>query len=214
MYCGAIHSDRIVDLAPSPASSGAKAPGPVDRHCRGELKPRLTGVTENNEASDRRVSRSTGVTPIEHQHGGAIMKKLSERLSELAVRAKNTEDVIAATRSKDRARLDAQQSVLKASIATASADAKGRASAAKDSARGQWGEARSSVEQRFETMRADADERRVERGIKKAEHHAEAAEQDAADAIDFALYVLDQAEYALIAAAIARADADDLALQS
>jgi hypothetical protein len=60
-------------------------------------------------------------------------------------------------------------------------------------------------------MRTNADARRVETGIKQAEHHAQAAELDAVDAVEFALHVMNQAQYAVIDAAIARADADDLA---
>ena len=46
--------------------------------------------------------------------------------------------------------------------------------------------------------------------MNKAERRAQDAEQDAADAIAFAVYVLDQAEYAVVDAAICRAAADDL----
>jgi hypothetical protein len=54
-------------------------------------------------------------------------------------------------------------------------------------------------------MRQKADELRAEKDIKKAEQHAEQAEQDTAAAIELAIYVLDQAEYAIVDAAIARA---------
>jgi len=76
-----------------------------------------------------------------------------------------------------------------------------------------WSDTRSSVDVRFATMRAEADERRAEKDIKKAEHHDELAEQDAADAIDWAPYVVDQADYAEVDAVIARV-ADDLALNT
>ena len=51
-----------------------------------------------------------------------------------------------------------------------------------------------------------------EHDLKKAEHRADRAEQDAADAIDFALYAVDQVEWLVIDAALARADADDAAM--
>jgi hypothetical protein len=146
------------------------------------------------------------------QKEGTLMKALSEQLSELSVRSKRTEDVIAATRKKDRAKLETQRAALRTSIATETSAAKDRASAAKNNARAQWSDARTSVEKRFTTLRANADARRAEKGVKRAEHHAEAAELDAVAAVDFALYVLDQAEYAVIDAALARADADDLAM--
>jgi hypothetical protein len=47
-----------------------------------------------------------------------------------------------------------------------------------------WSDTRSSADAQFTTMRAQAAQRRAEKDIKKAEHHAELGEQDAADAID------------------------------
>ncbi|MCU1657423.1 MAG: hypothetical protein JWO57_2079 [Pseudonocardiales bacterium] len=140
------------------------------------------------------------------------MKALSDQLTDLAARSKKTEDVVAAAREKNRARLESQRDKLKTSIADGNAKAKERASSAEASTHEWWNDTRSSVDARFATMRAEADERRTEKDIKKAEHHADQSEQDAADAIDWALYVLDQAEYAVIDAVMARADADDLAL--
>jgi hypothetical protein len=138
---------------------------------------------------------------------GSTMKPLSEQLTDLAARSKNTEDVIAAAQEKNRARLESQRDELKASIAAGNAQARQRAEADEAKTQQWWNDIRSSVDAQFTTMRAEADERRTERGIKKAERHAEQAEQDAADAIDWALYFLYQAEYS------AR-NADDLALNA
>jgi hypothetical protein len=143
---------------------------------------------------------------------GPTMKPLSEQLTDLAARSKNTEDVVAAAQEKNRARLESQRDKLKTSIAAGTADAQKRVAADESKTQQWWNDTRSSVDARFAAMRAEADERRTEKDIKKAERHAEQAEQDAADAIDWAVYVLDQAEYSVIDAVIARADADDLAL--
>jgi hypothetical protein len=140
------------------------------------------------------------------------MKALSAQLTDLAARSKKTEDVVAAAKEKNRARLESQRDQLKTSIADRNARAKARAASTEAKSQQWWTDTRSSVDARFATMRAEADERRTEKDIKKAEHHAEQAEQDAVDAIDWAIYILDQAEYAVIDAVIARADADDLAL--
>jgi hypothetical protein len=139
------------------------------------------------------------------------MKALSEQLTGLAARSKDTEDVVAAAQEKNRARLESQRDKLKTSIAAGNANAEKRASADEAKTQQWWNDTRASVDARFAAMRAEADERRTEKDIKKAERHANHAEQDAADAIDWALYVLDQAEYSVIDAVIARADADDLA---
>jgi hypothetical protein len=142
------------------------------------------------------------------------MKPLSDQLTDLAARAKSTEDVLAAAQERNRVRLESQRDSLKASIAAGNAEAQQRAAADEAKTQQWWNDIRSSVDAQFATMRAEADERRAEKDIKKAERHAEQAEQDAADAIDWALYFLDQAEYSAIDAVLARADADDLALNA
>jgi phage shock protein A len=186
-------------------------------------------VVENSISAHR--ARSTGI-PAEQdppspclalnlEEGTTTMKALSEQLSDLSVRAKQTEDAIEATREKNRetreknrAKLDARRDELKKSIAAERTKAKKRASARVDTAHAQWNDARNSVEQRFAKLKSNAEERHAERNAKHAEKHAERAEEDAADAVEFALYVLDEAEYALIDAAIARSEADELALSS
>jgi hypothetical protein len=140
------------------------------------------------------------------------MKALSEQLSDLAARSKKTEDVVAAARENNRAKLESQRDRLKNAIADGDAKAQARAAAAETKRQQWWSDTRSSVDARFTAMHAEADLRRTEKDVKKAERHAEQAEQDAADAIDWALFVLDQAEYAAIDAVMARAEADDLAL--
>jgi DNA helicase IV len=131
------------------------------------------------------------------------MKPLSEQLGKLADRAKKTQDTASEAREHNREKLEMQRTDLKNSIAERNAKAEER-----------WNDTRSSMDQWFATKRAAAEERRTERDIKKAQTNADMAEQDAADAIDIALYVLDQAEFAVIDAVIARTDADELASTS
>jgi hypothetical protein len=140
------------------------------------------------------------------------MKTLTEQLSDLSDRANKTKDVVAAAREKNRAKLESERVKLTTSIAEGNARAGQHIATAKGNVEARWNDTRSSVDQWFSTIRTDAEERRTERGIKKADHHADLAEQDAAYAIDLALYVLDQAEYAVVEAVIARADADDMAM--
>jgi hypothetical protein len=142
------------------------------------------------------------------------MKALSEQLSELSERAKRTEDLVAAARQKDRAQLEAQRAKVTGSLAAAKASADQSAANAKDKVGGWWSKTRSSVDERFAGIHAKADKRQTEHDAKRAEHHAEQSEQDASDAVEFALYVLDEAECAVIDAAIARTDADALAAGS
>jgi hypothetical protein len=150
------------------------------------------------------------------------MKPLSEQLTELSERARKVEDVVGAAREKNRAQLEAQRHELKSSVeqakseaaedlAAARADMTTDVAEARARMKAQWDAVRSSVDQRFAAMRADADERRKERDVRKMQHHADVAEQEAADAINLALYVIDEAEYAIVDAVLAREDAEKLA---
>jgi hypothetical protein len=136
---------------------------------------------------------------------------LSKQLSELSAQAKKLEDFLASAQTKNRAALDSHREQLKARISDSKARAEAKGAAAEDKAQSWWAETRSSIDNRFATLRAERDEHHAERDLKKAEWQADAAEQDAADAVEFAIEVLDQAEYAVVDALLARADADDLA---
>jgi hypothetical protein len=77
------------------------------------------------------------------------MKALSEQLTDLAARSKKTEDVVAAAREKNRAKLESQRDKLKTSIADGNAKAHERAASAEAKTQQWWSEARSSVDARF-----------------------------------------------------------------
>jgi hypothetical protein len=139
------------------------------------------------------------------------MKQLSDQLTELAARAKQAEDFVNGARSKNRAYLDSQRETLKASIDGSKAKVAAGATAAQAEAESWWGGTRSAIEDRFASLRAEHDEHRAERDLKKAENRADDAEQDAEYAVDFAISMLDQAEYLVADAVIARAEADDVA---
>ena len=139
------------------------------------------------------------------------MTSMSEQLNMLSDRTKVVEGVVTAAQQGDRDRLEAERAALQGSLAAARESASREVDQARAAAQESWNSMRTSVEQRFAEMRAAADERRTERNLHRAERRADLAEQDAADAIGFALYVLDQAQYAIIDAVSARADADELA---
>ena len=74
-----------------------------------------------------------------------------------------------------------------------------------------WQTLRSSVDDRFDELSRDTERRRAKAGVRKAERAARRAEEDAAPRVGVALFVLDRAEYAVIEAALARANADEAA---
>lgn len=139
------------------------------------------------------------------------MKPLSEQLSDLAERAKKSEDFVNGARAKNRAFLDDTRATLKTSIADGNAQLNADAAAVADETRSWWNETRQSIDARIAELRAERDDHRAARTLKRAERHAEDAEQDAAYAVEFALAMVDEAEYAVADAVLARIDADELA---
>jgi hypothetical protein len=140
------------------------------------------------------------------------MKPLSDQLTDLAARAKRSEDFVNAARAKNRAYLDDQRETLKKSIATGKAQMDADAAAEQDKIHGWWSEARQSIDARVAGLRAERDDRHAAHDLKKADRRADDAEEDAAYAVDLALQMLDEAEYAVAEAVLARLDADELAV--
>jgi phage shock protein A len=63
----------------------------------------------------------------------------------------------------------------------------------------------------LDEVRARIERRQSEHELHRAQRQAEAAEEDAADAVAAAEYFLNVAEYSVVDAALARMAADDLA---
>ncbi len=138
------------------------------------------------------------------------MKPLSEQLQDLAQRAKKIEDSASAARKKNQAELESRLNQLNSEIQSAGQKIETSAADAKGNVRSGWADIKGRIEERLTATRTKLQERKAERDVNKSERRAQEAEDDAASAIAFAVYVLDQAEYAVVDAALARVAADDL----
>jgi hypothetical protein len=135
---------------------------------------------------------------------------LSEQLSALSAKAKETEDTATAAREKNRAELDEQKAALKVSIdagekkiAADAADDQGKLASWKD-------DALASVKAKLAAARVQGEAYHAAVDAKKAQAQAEQAEKYASQVIDLVLNLLDEAQYAVIDAAAARTAADAL----
>jgi hypothetical protein len=133
---------------------------------------------------------------------------LSDALINLGNQAKELEDSAAGARQENEAKLRARTNELRTSIAEAKSnmDTKVDEKSAEISSR--WKQMQTSVADGFESLRNQAEARRADRAVARAERTAENAEFDAEVAVTFAVYALQEAEYYVLAAAVARADAD------
>ena len=139
------------------------------------------------------------------------MKKLSEQLQDLSDQAKNTEDAVAAARARNRTELQQIRERVHATTSAAVDQAKNDAAATKDVLQTEFAQTRERVENYFADLRARSDRRRTDHDVRRAGRRADEAEREAAEAVEFALYVLDGAINAVVDAALARAEEDEMA---
>ncbi len=138
------------------------------------------------------------------------MKPLSEQLQDLSQRARKIENSATALREKNQAELERRRNQLESDMKSTGQKIEASAAAAKENVRSGWADIRNRIDKQLAGARMKLEERKAEMDVNRAERRAQAAEDDAADAIALAVYVLDQAEYAVVDAALARASADNL----
>ena len=91
------------------------------------------------------------------------------------------------------------------------ADAKQRADQAADRAQSKWAQMKTDAAARREDIKAKINKRADQLDAKAAAKDADWAEEDAADAIDYAIWVVSDAQLAVLDALDARAYADERA---
>jgi hypothetical protein len=139
------------------------------------------------------------------------MKPLSESLETLAGRVKVLEDSATATFEADRAKLEHRRDEIDEAFKTERGEFESAVREAAQAGRTWWNETKASIERPLDEVRARVDKRQSEHELHRALRTADAAEEDAAAAIEVAAYFLNVAEYTVIDAALARMAADDLA---
>ena len=138
------------------------------------------------------------------------MKPLSESLEKLAGRVKVLEDSATATFEADRAKLEQRGHEIDEELKTEIGEFESAVREAADAGRTWWKETKVSMKRPLDEVRARVEKRESEHELHTSMRTADAAEEDAAAAIEVAAYFLNVAEYAVIEAALARMAADDL----
>ena len=141
------------------------------------------------------------------------MKPLSQSLQDLAARVKVLEDSATATFQADRAELEKRRHEIDDAITTEVGEFDSAVRDAAQAGRTWWNDTKTSMRRPLDEVRARVENRKSEHEFHRALRAADAAEEDAAAAIEVADYFLDVAEYAIIDAALARMAADELALE-
>jgi hypothetical protein len=136
---------------------------------------------------------------------------LSDQLTALSTRAKKLED--RANASKATTKADLEQDVKNARDA---ADAQGdalhkSAERNKDQLSACWLNMQQSWNEHLTHIRKSVDDKKAARDLRSAQSAAERADGDASFAIDYAYAAIEEAEYAVLDAELAHAEADALA---
>jgi hypothetical protein len=136
---------------------------------------------------------------------------LSDQLSDLAAKAKQVEDRVAAAKQKTKAELEADVNNARES-AQAQADAlHNKAEANKGKISAWWDKVERSWHEHVAAVRKGAEDRKAAHDAKAAQRAAEQADEDASYAIDYAYAAIEEAQYAVLDADLAHRHADELA---
>jgi hypothetical protein len=136
---------------------------------------------------------------------------LSDQLNDLAVKAKQVQDRVAAAKQKTKADLEGDVENARAS-AQAQADAlHTKAEANKGKISAWWDKMERSWHEHVAAVRKGAQDRKASHDAKAAQRAAEQADQDASYAIDYAYAAIEEAQYAVLDADLAHRHADELA---
>ncbi len=136
---------------------------------------------------------------------------LSDQLNDLAVKAKQVQDRVAAAKQKTRADLEGDVDNARAS-AQAEADAlHTKAEANKGKISAWWDKMERSWHEHVAAVRKGAQERKAAHDAQAAQRAAERADEDASYAIDYANAAIEEAQYAVLDADLAHRRADELA---
>ena len=135
----------------------------------------------------------------------------SDQLYKLAARTEELENRAAAM--KDKAKSDLEQDVKQAQeMAEAGADGLSKSAAASQGRLSSWwDDTQRAWNEHVNHIRDNIDEKRAAHDLQVAQRSADGAEADADFAVDFALAAIQEAEYAVLDATLARMKADELA---
>jgi hypothetical protein len=139
------------------------------------------------------------------------MMAVSEQLTALVDRAKKAEQRAEAAGGKAPADLEQDVATARASAEARAAELRQAADAHKGKLSVWWHDLERSWNAHIATIREDVDAKRAEHSAERAKHRAERADEDAAFACDFALAAIEEAEYAVLDATLAKQKAEEQA---
>jgi hypothetical protein len=136
-----------------------------------------------------------------------MAKPLSEHLADLSVRAKHAEDALAAAQKEAHDKVMARKEQARAAAAAAAEKVNNDIKSVEDTASRNWNAMRAKIAADINTLKADVAHKKHDLDAKRAQNWADELEWQANVAIDYAAAAIQQAEWAVLDAIVARADA-------
>ena len=135
---------------------------------------------------------------------------LSDQLTGLAARAKEAEDRAGAVHGKAKADVQADVEQARASAQDRAKKLRESADANKNKLSVWWYDLQRTWNEHVAKIRDDIEGKRAEHDVDRADRRAEHRADDAAFAVEFAYAAIEEAEYAVLDAELARMEADEL----
>lgn len=135
---------------------------------------------------------------------------LSDHLGELSVRAKMAETRAVAARNKAKVDLETDVSAARASAQAQAQKLRETAEAGEVKVSDWWTDVQKSWNDHVATIRENVDHKKAQHDLAEARRTAETADDDALYAIDYAFAALEEAEYAVLDAELARMELAEL----
>jgi hypothetical protein len=137
-----------------------------------------------------------------------MAKKLSEQLADLSVRAKNTEDAVAAAQKEAHDKIAARKEQARVAATAAVEKVNQEIKTAGNSAARDWNSVKAKVASDMATLKAKASRVKHDFDAERAEDRADEMEWEAGFAIDYAIASVEQAKLAVLDAIDSRAEAE------
>jgi hypothetical protein len=138
----------------------------------------------------------------------------STKLDDLQQRAAEAQATAQAAVSESREQLRQRIDQARVDVDLAAKDTRQQVGEAAASARSTWAQLKADAAAKLDDFEAKMDRWADQHDAKVAARHADGAEADAADAIEFAAWTVDHARLAVLDAIDARVNADQLAQQA
>ena len=136
-----------------------------------------------------------------------MAKPLSEHLADLSVRAKHAEDALAAAQKEAHDKVVALKDQARAAATAATEKVNNDIKSAEDTATKNWNAVRAKIAADIKTLKAAVAHKKHDLDAKRAQDWADRLEWQANVMIDYAIASIEQAEWAVLDAVVARADA-------